>query len=107
MLLCVVEQSTGEQDGLLPLGAAAHDGVGLTCRRVREQQPARRHSGTDTVDAQLRALLQRVIIVWVFKRQRQGAGVDEIPSPAALARTGKVGSQTVKQNSDSFGMFER
>ena len=30
-----------------------------------------------------------------------------MPSPAALARAGKVGSQTVKQNSDSFGMFER
>ena len=26
MLLCVVEQSAGEQDGLLPLGEAAHDG---------------------------------------------------------------------------------
>ena len=30
-----------------------------------------------------------------------------MPSPAALARAGKVGSQTVKQNSASFGMFER
>ena len=30
-----------------------------------------------------------------------------MPSPAVLARAGKSGSQTVKQNSDSFGMFER
>ena len=78
MLLCVVEQSAGEQDGLLPLGEAAHDGVGLARRRVRERQAARRHSGADIVDAQPRAGLQRVVIVRVFKRQRQDAGVDEV-----------------------------
>ena len=76
MLLCVVEQPAGKQDGLLPLGEAAHDGVRPARRRVREHQAARRHSGADAVDAQLRAGLQRVVIGRVFKRQRQDAGVE-------------------------------
>ena len=57
---------------------SAHDGVGLARRRVRERQFPRCHAGADIVDAQPRAGLQRVVIVRVFKRQRQDAGVDEV-----------------------------
>ena len=87
MLLCIVEQSAGEQDGLLPLGEAAHDGVSLARGRVREGECTRRHTGADVVDAQVCADTTYIVVGTYFKPFTDAYG--QSCSPAKISFGGR------------------